>query len=140
MEKILDGKEVINGTFGETWFDNDYLSQVIALKAEITIKKTAIARVKSLVPSQKVTGIEYKGEMKLHHINSNIAKKVSAALKEGKNPTFTVISYLHDPDSSEAERVALYGVSLDKINIIDWENGKLGEESYSFTFEDYEYL
>lgn len=140
MEKILDGKKVMNGTFGEAWFDSDYLAEVVGAKAEITIKKTPVFRARSLVPSQKLTGIEYKGELKLQHINNNIARKVAEALKQGKNPTFTIITYLDDPDADSSERVALYGCSLDKINIVDWENGKLGEDSYSFTFEDYEFL
>lgn len=38
------------------------------------------------------------------------------------------------------ERVAFYGCKLDKAILTDWEAGKNGEESYSFTFEDWEIL
>ena len=32
------------------------------------------------------------------------------------------------------ERVKLTGVTFDEVTLIDWEAGKLGEESYPFTF------
>lgn len=34
-------EQVINGTWGEVWFDGEYLAQVTACKAEVTLKKTA---------------------------------------------------------------------------------------------------
>ena len=62
-------EQVINGTWGEVWFDGEYLAQVTACKAEVTLKKTAISQCQNLVDGQKVTGLEPKGELKLHKIN-----------------------------------------------------------------------
>ena len=33
--KAFKAEQVINGSWGEVWIDNDYLAQVIALKAEV---------------------------------------------------------------------------------------------------------
>lgn len=140
MAKEITGKNVINGTWGEAWFDGEYLAQVSAFKAEVTPKKTAITMVQKLAESQKTTGIELKGEIKLHKVNSFIMKKMSEALKKGKDMTCTIISNLKDPDALGAERVALYQCSLDKLILADWEAGKMGEESYGFTFEGWELL
>lgn len=131
-------EQVINGTWGELWFDGEYLAQVTACKAEVGFKKTAITQCQSLIDGQKITGLEPKGELKMHHINSFVMNKVGALVKAGKTPTHTIISNVSDPDAIGAERVAFYYCVLDKMVLADWEAGKTGEESYSFTFGDWE--
>lgn len=132
--------QVFNGTYGEVWFDGEYLAEATACKGEINIKYTAVSRVRNLVDGQKMTGLEGKGELKLHKVSSFVMKKVSARLKEGKAPSYTIISNINDPDAIGAERVAYYYCKLDKAVLSDWERGKNLEESYSFTFEDWELL
>lgn len=131
-------EQVINGTWGEVWFDGEYLAQVTACKAEVALKKTAISQCQNLVDGQKVTGLEPKGELKLHKINSFVMNKVNKVVKAGKTPTHTIISNVNDPDAIGAERVAYYGCVIDKMILSDWEAGKTGEESYGFTFQDWE--
>lgn len=133
-------EQVINGTWGEVWLDGEYLAQVTALKAEVTIKTTAISMVQKLRDGQKMTGMEQKGELKLHKINSYIMKKMSKAFKRGKMMTCTIVSNIKDPDGLGGERVALYDCLFDKVILVDWEAGKMGSESYSFTFDDWEIL
>lgn len=140
MKREYSPEQVINGTWGESWLDGDYLANVTALKAEINIKTTQIARVQSLVDGEKLTGLEYKGELKFHKVNSYVLKKYVKALREGRMPKCDIISNLKDPDALGAERVALYGCTFDKAILADWEAGKNLEESYSFTFQDYELL
>lgn len=140
MPKEMDSRQVINGTYGEVWLDGEYLAQVTALKAEVTLKKTEIQMIQKLNTGQKTTGMELKGELKMHKINSFIMNKMSERFKQGKSMTCTIISNLKDPDSAGNERVALYGCLFDKLILADWEAGKMGEESYSFTFEDWETL
>jgi hypothetical protein len=104
----------------------------------VGFKKTAITQCQSLIDGQKITGLEPKGELKMHHINSFVMNKVGALVKAGKTPTHTIISNVSDPDAIGAERVAFYYCVLDKMVLADWEAGKTGEESYSFTFGDWE--
>ena len=47
QKKQINGKEVINGTWGEVWFDGEYMAEVTAFKAEVSIKTTAVARVQN---------------------------------------------------------------------------------------------
>ena len=140
MAKGFRPEQVFNGTWGEVWLDGEYLAQVIALKAEVTPKKTAISMVQRLQEGQKITGMELKGELKLHKINSYVMRKMSECFKRGKMMTCTIISNIKDPDALGGERVALYGCTFDKLILADWEAGKMGEESYGFTFEDWELL
>lgn len=133
-------EQTFNGSWGEAWLDGEYLAQVIALKAEVTPKKTAISMVQKLQEGQKMTGMEMKGELKLHKVNSFVMKKMSESFKRGKMMTCTIISNIKDPDALGAERVALYDCLFDKLILVDWETGKMGEESYGFTFGDWEIL
>ena len=132
--------QVINGTWGEVWLDDAYMAEVTAFKLEINAKYTSITRTRHLVDGQKLTGIEPKGEVKLHKVSSFVSKKVSDSLKQGKSPSFKIIAKLSDPDAVGAERVVAYGCKFDKAILADWEAGKNGEESYSFTAEDWDYL
>ncbi len=126
MAKEFRAEQVINGTFGEMWIDGEYLANVTALKAEVTLKKTPISMVQRLMEGQK--------------INSFFIKKMNECFRRGKMMTCTIISNVKDPDALGGERIALYNCLFDKMTLADWEAGKMGEESYSFTFEDWEIL
>lgn len=132
--------QVFNGTYGEVWFDGDYMAETESLKAEVDLSYESVSRVRNLADGKKLIGIEGKGEVKLKKVSSYVTKKMSGKLKKGKSPSFTIISKIDDPDAIGAERVALYGCKFDKTILADWERKKVGEESYSFTFEDWELL
>lgn len=140
--EAYNAPNVLNGTYGEAWVDDDYMAQVTALEAKTSVKKTDVNMVGRLSPGKKVTGIENKGTLKLNHVTSEMKMKIADYLKQGKTPYFTIISKLADPDAinAQAERVKLTGVTFDEVALADWENGKLGEESYAFEYEDFEFL
>ena len=140
MGKNFKANTVINGTWGEMWLDSEYMAEVKSVKASVTLKYSSIERVGTLVNGQKLTGLEPKGEVKLHKVSSRISEKINQALSKGKAPSFLIITNIADPDSNGSERVALRGCKFDKLILADWEAGKNGEESYSLTLEDWEYL
>lgn len=136
----FESNQIFNGTYGEMWFNGQYMAEVVSCKAEVSIKYEAISRVRNLIDGQKMVGQEGKGEFKLHKVSSYILRQVSADLKAGKTPSFTIISKIEDPDAIGGERIALYSCKLDKLIMADWERKKNMEESYSFTFENWEIL
>lgn len=138
--KEFNTNQVINGSFGDAWVDDDYLAEVESGKAEVEITYSDISRARHIINGKKMTKAEGKGSIKLHHVRSNIAKKMSDAIKSGRTVSFKVILRLEDPDALGAERVALYGCKFSKATLMDWEAGKETEESYDFTFEDWEFL
>lgn len=135
-----ESSQVFNGTYGELWFDGDYMAETTSCKAEIDISYESISRPRKLIDGKKMVGLEGKGEVKLHKVSSYITKKISENLKKGKAPSFTIITKIDDPDAIGAERVALYSCKFDKAILADWERKKNMEESYNFTFEDWELL
>lgn len=134
----MRAEQVINGTWGEIWYDGEYMAELISCKTEVGYKKTAVTQVKKMVDGQKITGLEPKGEFKIHHVNSTVMKKEQDAIKAGKTPTHTIISNVSDPDALGAERIAYYNCVLDKMILADFEAAKLGERSYAFTFDSWD--
>ena len=134
----MRSEQVVSGTWGEVWYDGEYLAELISCKGEVGYKKTGVPQVKKMIEGQKITGLEPKGELKFHHVNSMVMKKENDAIKAGKTPTHTIISNVDDPDALGAERVVYYNCVLDKMILTDFEAGKLSERSYAFTFSDWD--
>nr|DAZ43720.1 MAG TPA: tail tube protein [Caudoviricetes sp.] len=138
--KQFEANQVINGTFGDAWVDDDYLGEIISGKAEVEVTYSDISRARHLINGKKMTKAEGKGSVKLHHVRTNIAKKMSDAIKSGRTLSVKIIMRLEDPDALGAERVVLYGCKFNKATLMDWEAEKETEESYDFTFEDWDFL
>ncbi len=130
----------INGTFGELWIDDYYLSEVTGCQAKVTINKEEVKQTGTLAKGYKVTGIECKGTVKLNKVTSFFIDKMSDSLKAGKSMVCTIITKLADPDSDGVERIKLTGCTFDELTLADWEAKKLSEESYAFTFTGWEVL
>lgn len=138
--KEYKAKQVISGTWGQLWYDGEYMAEIISAKAEINYKKTAVPQACKMTEGQKITGLEQKGEFKIHHVNSTVMKKEAEALKAGKTAEHTIILKVDDPDAIGAEKVALSGCVLDKMILADFETNKNGERSYGFTFEGWDIM
>lgn len=136
----FDPSKKINGTFGDLWINDYYLAEVLGLQAKATINKEEVKQTGSLTKGYKVTGVDGKGTVKLNKVSSLFIKLLSDNIKDGKMPTFDIISKLADPASDGIERVKLSGCTFDELTLADWEAGKLGEESYPFTFTSWEIL
>lgn len=133
-------KDILNGTYGEVWMDSDKISECFGLQAKIDLTKEEVMICGKLGKSEKVTGWEGKGSIKLNKVNTRMGIKLSDMIKKGIEVKVTIISKLADPASAGAERVALKGVLFDDLTLIDWEAKKNGTVDSPFTFDDYEYI
>ena len=138
--KSYTPEKVINGTWGEVWVDDDYMAEVTALEAKVSLEKTEVNQVGTLAKGYKVTGIEGKGTLKMNKVSSYFIRKLSGNIKAGKTTSCTIISKLADPDSFGAERIQLNGCTFDELTLADWEAKKLGEESIAFSFTGWDVL
>ena len=66
------------------------------------------------------------------------ASKIINEIKQGKDPRFTLIGKLADPNSEGAERIAIKNVSFDDLTLFDFEVGSVGATECPFTFTDME--
>lgn len=131
---------VISGTWGEVWLDGAYVGECYKLQAKDTYTREKIAMAGKLRAGQKLMSIEGTGSMGLHKVNSRMAQLIAGEIKAGRDPRFTVISKLDDPDAYGAERIGFTGVAFDDLTLADWEVAVVGKVECPFTFEDYEFL
>lgn len=137
MKEFL-AKNVINGKYGQVWIDGDLLAEIMSAKAEIGYKTEKISMVGKIADGTKIVGVEPKGEMKIRHVNSFVAKKELEMIKAGKTPTHTVRIKIDDPDAVGAEEMICYNCVLDKQILADFEDGKTTERTYAFDFDDWD--
>ncbi|WP_110955754.1 phage tail tube protein [Anaerosinus massiliensis] len=138
--KGMKAQQVMSGTHGELWIDGDYMAQITEFKAQVNLKKTAVNIVKTMGDQFKMTGWEGKGSLKMNKVSSYMIRKLNDNMKQGKQTTCTIVSKLSDPDAVGTERVVIKDAVFDSLTLADWTAKKIGEESYNFTFTDWDIL
>lgn len=139
MSTIDSAKRVMSGTFGELWWDGDLVAECYKFTAKYTNSKEAINLPRQMVEDSKVMGSKGTGSMGLYKVYSRF-RAMADAIRDGKDVRVTMVSKLDDPDAYGAERVALYGVSLDEVPIVNWERKTVQKDEVPFTFTSHKYL
>ncbi|HWQ59055.1 MAG TPA: phage tail tube protein [Clostridia bacterium] len=137
MDKV---SRVISGTWGEVWLDGEYVGECYGAQAKLAYNRESIQQCRKLMPGKKLMSVEGTGSLKLYKVNSRMIRAVALKVKDGKDPRFTIISKLDDPDAYGAERMSISGVAFDDTTLADWEVGNIGKTENPFTFEDFELL
>ena len=112
----------------------------IAVKAEVTLTKEEVKMLRHVGTGYKVTGYDCKGQLKLHKVSSYMIRKMNDNIKAGRQTVVTIVSVLDDKDAIGSERIVIKDATFDSLILADWEVDKMGEESYSFTFSDWDLL
>jgi len=136
MER-MESKNPFYGSRGMLWVDGYKVAEILEVKATLTAKKIEVPMARHMSVGYKIVGFEGKGSFKVHKVTSYFIEKLAPAIKEGRQVLFTLVSDVDDPDAVGNERVELYNCMVDSVDIINWAVGKLSEEEYNFTFEDY---
>ncbi|PKM71518.1 MAG: phage portal protein [Firmicutes bacterium HGW-Firmicutes-16] len=131
---------IMCGTWGEVWLDGEYVGEAYGLQAKVSMNKEDVALCRKMAKDKKTTSISMTGSLKLYKVNSRMAIAIGDKVKKGKDPRFTVISKLDDPDAYGAERILLTNVSFDDLTLADWEAATNGKVEAPFSFTDFEYL
>lgn len=139
MENV-EASKVMYGTFTDLWFDGYKIGEATECKATLAADKVEIKLARHMGKCYKVTGYTGKGSVKMHKVSSYMIKKIAPSIKQGKQVLIELVSKVADPDAIGTERVALHKVMFDAVDLINWSVGKVGEEDYNFTFEDYDLL
>lgn len=136
----LDARKVINGTHGSLFFEDEEVMGLKSFQAKLEFQKEEVKIAGQMATDTKYMGYTGKGSFATHKIDSRMIKALSASIKEGKEPRFTLIGKLADPDSNGAERIAIKNVSFDDLTLFDYEVGSLGSIECPFTFVDWELM
>ena len=133
-------KRVMSGTHGEIWLDGEQVAECYKFQAKVTLNKEDVPQCGVMWTDSKVKNMTGKGSVGLYKVSSRMARLIGEQARAGKDPRFTIISKLDDPDAYGAERVAVKNVSFDDLTLADWEAGVFGKVECPFTFGDYEDL
>jgi len=136
----MNAKNVMNGTDVELWIDGDLIAEATECKATASLQTTEVKMARHFLSGYKVTGAQGKGSLKMHKVSSYMLRKISESIKSHQQLSCTIVSKIDDPDAIGEERVVIKDACFDSVDIINWKVGALGEESYNFTFSDYEIL
>lgn len=136
----MEAKRVMNGKYADLYIDGELLAEAISFKAEVTLTKEEVKMLRHVGKGYKVTGYDCKGELKLHKVSSYMIQKMNDNIKSGKQTVVTIVSAVDDKDAVGSERIVIKDATFDSLILADWEVDKMGEESYSFTFSDWDLL
>lgn len=136
----MEAYEVINGTFGTVWLENEEVAEASAFQVKVEFQKEEINIAGKMATDTKLMGYTIKGSLKLHKTNSRMYKLIWNRIKNGEDPRFTFIGKLADPNSRGAERIAVKNVSFDDLTVFDWETKSPGAVECPFTATDLEDL
>ena len=136
----IDERKIINGTHGTVFLDGEEVAEVKSFQAKLEFQKEEVKMAGKMATGTKYMGYSGKGSLALHKVNSRMIKAIGQQIKEGKEPRFTIIGKLADPDSDGVERIAINNVSFDDLTLFDFEVGALGQAECPFTFTDYDFL
>ena len=136
MSDLYSGSRVISGNYGEVWIYDEYYGEVTSANAKITTERQDIAIVRKLGKGSKITGWSGTGEVKGNKVRSFWQQKLLENMKAGKDTICDIVLKLDDPDAFGKEKVTLKNCTFDELVLMDFENGKQGEESMPFKFTD----
>ena len=134
----IEAKRIINGTHGTVWFEDEEVFEVKNFQGKLEFQKEEVKIAGQMATDTKYMGYTGKGSLGVHKVNSRMVKAIWEEIKQGKEPRFTLMGKLADPDNEGAERIALKNVSFDDLTIFDFEVGTLGSTECPFTFTDIE--
>lgn len=136
----MQAKQVMGGKHGELWVNDRYIAEITEFKASVSLDKVEIKMIKHKAKGYKITGYTGKGSLKLHKVDSFFLTALNNEIREGKQPVFTIVSKVSDPDAIGMERVIIRDATFDELILSDWSVDKVLEESYNFTFSDWEII
>lgn len=140
MAGNFEAKRAMSGNWGEWILDGEKVAEATGVKLEVQLDFKDVPMCGTLAKQQKPSGWSGNGSVTMQKINSRMAILLADKLKKGETPEFVCISKLDDPDALGAERVVVKGVKFSTLILADWSAGNTGEETYSFTFTDYDFL
>ena len=136
----FNAKGAINGTWGSLWINDREVGEVKSFQVKVEFQKEEVKIAGQMATDTKYMGYSVKGSLSLHKVNSRMIHFISDSIKAGKEPRFTLIGKLADPDADGVERIVVKNVSFDDLTLMDWEVGSIGQSEHPFTATAWEVL
>ena len=135
--KKYNSSNVISGTFGTVWVNDEEWINVTKFEAKVTLEYEDVLQAGWLGVGKKLMGYTGEGTITVSKINSTVTKMLAENTKKGIMPEIKIVGALADPSSKGAERVEILGVTFNEFMLLNFEVKAKMEEEVPFAFEDY---
>ena len=136
----MEAKRVMNGKYADLYIDGDLMAEATAFKAEVTLTKEEVKMRRHGGKGYKGPGHARKRQRHRQNGARVQGRHQNAHIHAGRQTVVTIVSVLDDKDAIGSERIVIKDATFDSLILADWEVDKMGEESYSFTFSDWDLL
>lgn len=133
----LRSQNVIAGTFGSVWVNDEEWLHVTKFEAKVTGEFEDINMAGKYGVGKKYMGWTGEGTITVNKVNSTVTKMLADAFKKGVMPEIKIVAKLADPQALGAERIEILEVTFSEFMLINFELKAKMEEEVPFTFEDY---
>ncbi|WP_250277983.1 phage tail tube protein [[Clostridium] colinum] len=133
----LRSQNVIAGTFGSVWVNDEEWLHVTKFEAKVTGEFEDINMAGKLTTGKKFMGWTGEGTITVNKVNSTVTKMLAEAFKKGTMPEIKLVGKLADPQALGAERVEILDVTFSEFMLLNFEVKTKMEEEVPFSFEDY---
>ncbi len=131
MDKRLEGRRYINGSWGELWWDGEKIAGISKFELKITPEREDVPG-DGLDMDSKIVALKVEGSFTVKKIYSRSVDKLVKNWLQGLDPRSTLIGKLADPDTYGSERVTISNVWFNESAIMQFEKKKTVEEEYKF--------
>lgn len=138
MQRDVQDRQIINGTFGELWVNNEYLATVKSFEAKVNLTYADVNRPRDLWDGKKLLKLDGQGSFVIQKYSSLAIRLMHEKLEKGEIPNIKLMGKLDDPASMGAERVVLKNVTFNNFTLMSFEHAKENEENFDFNFRHYE--
>ncbi|AQS09685.1 phage-like element PBSX protein XkdM [Clostridium saccharobutylicum] len=136
----VDVNQILKGNNGEVWFNNQYLATLKTIKATLKGDFTSDNFIGDNRTYSIYNGWSGEGSLSFDKVDSYVWNLATQAYKSGVMPDLKIITSLTNSVTSKSEKVSIEGVMFSQFDLINIESKKITEESYSFTFSDFDPL
>lgn len=131
MDKRLEGRRYINGSWGELWWDGEKVAGLSKFELKITPEREDVFG-DGLDIDSKITALKVEGSFTVTKLYSRAVDKLVKAWLEGLDPRAKLIGKLSDPDAFGSERVSIGNTWFSEATILQFEKKKVTQEEYKF--------
>lgn len=128
------GRRRWNGSHGKVWWDNELLFEIE--KFEVTVEPQREDVLIGNSVDSKIVSLKGSGSITIKSVINRNLNQFLEDWKAGHDPRTTLVGLLEDLDMIDAqkERVSLDNVWFDKLDLMNFEKGKVVEKEYPFGF------
>ena len=102
MSRKISAPNIISGTHGKVWWDDSAVYEISSFEATLDPDREDVTFSGDMIKDSKLMSVSGTYTMKVRKVFSR-GKKFAEGFMQGKDPRFTLISQLKDPDAYGAD-------------------------------------